>query len=41
MKSERKMNHKRLLTVGNKLRVPEGEVRGGWDIWVMGMKEGT
>ena len=28
-KSERETNHKRLLTMGNKLRVAGGEVSGG------------
>ena len=37
----RKTNHERLLTLGNKQRVAEGEVGGGWGNWVMGPKEGT
>ena len=37
--SERKNNHERLLTVGNKLRVAEQGVRGVWDNLVMGIKE--
>ena len=41
MKSERKTNHKRLLTIGNKLRVARGDVSRGWGNWVMGIKEGT
>ena len=41
MKTEREASRKRLLTVGNKLRVAGGEVWGGWDNWVMGIKEGT
>jgi len=41
MKIERETNHKRLITLGNKLRVAGGEVVGGWDNWVMDMKEGT
>ena len=28
-KSEREINHERLLTLGNKLRAAEGEVGGG------------
>ena len=40
MKSERKTNHKRLLIIGNKLKVAGGEVVGGWGNWVMDMKEG-
>ena len=39
MKSERETNHKRLLTLGNKLKVAGGEERRGWDNWVMGIKE--
>ena len=35
-KSERKTNHERLLTLGNKQR----EV-GGWGNWVMGIQDGT
>ena len=31
----------RLFTPGNKLRVTEREVGGGWGNWVMGIKEGT
>ena len=34
------MNHERLLILGNKQRVAEGEVVGGWDNWVMSTKEG-
>ena len=33
--------HKRLLIIGNKLRVAGGEVAGGGGHWVMGMEEGT
>ena len=29
-KLERETNHERLLTLGNKQRVVEGEVGGGW-----------
>lgn len=32
------MTH-RLLTTGNKLKTAGGEVGGGWDNWVMGIKE--
>ena len=35
------MNHKRLWTLGNKLRVSEGFGVGDWDSLVMGSKEGT
>ena len=38
-KSERETSHERLLTVGNKLRGVRGEVGGGWDNWVMDIKE--
>ena len=43
MKSEREINPKRLLTIGNKLRVAQEEGRWvwGWGNWVMGIKEGT
>ena len=41
MKSERETNHKRLLIIGNKLRVAGGNGGGGWGGWVMGIKEGT
>ena len=41
VKSERETNHKRLLIIGNKLRVAEGEVGGGVGNWVMGIKEDT
>ena len=41
MKSERETNQKRLLTIGNKLRVVGGEVGVGMGVWVMGVKEGT
>ena len=40
-KSEREMNHERLRTPGNKLRVLEGRGVGEWDRQVMGIKEGT
>ena len=40
MKSERETNHKRLLSLRNKLRVAGGVV-GGWGNWVMGIKEGS
>lgn len=39
-KSERKTNHKRRLTLGNKLRVAGGIWVGEWGNWVMGIKEG-
>ena len=35
MKSERETNHKRLLIIGNELRIAGGNVGGGWDNWVM------
>ena len=35
------MNHERLWTLGNKLRVLEGRGMGGWVSMVMGLKEGT
>ena len=38
MKSERETNHKRLLTIGNKLRVVGEEVVRGWGNWVMGIR---
>ena len=41
MKTERETNHKRLLTLGNKLRVAGREVGSGWGNWVMGIKEST
>ena len=37
MKSEKETNHKRVLTIGNKLRVAGGE---GWGNWVMDIGEG-
>ena len=37
MKSERETNCKRLLIMGNKLRVTGGE--GRWGDWVMGIEE--
>ena len=40
-KGEREGNHKRLLTIENKLRVTGGEESGEWAKWVMGTKEGT
>ena len=40
-KTEREANHKRLLTIGNKLRVAEAEWTEGWGNWVMGIKKGT
>ena len=34
-------DHERLLTLGNKLRVAEGEVGGGiWGLWGRDMEEG-
>ena len=40
--SERETEHGRLLTLGNKLGVVEGEVGGGWGgDWVMGTDGGT
>ena len=41
MKTEREANHKRLLTIGSKLKVAGGEGRGDGIYWVMGIKEGT
>ena len=35
------MNHKRLWTLENNLRVSEGRRVGDWDRQVMGIKEGT
>ena len=35
----RKTNHERLITLGNKQRVMEGEVGRGWDNWVMSTKD--
>ena len=40
MKSERETNHKRLLTIRNKLKFAGREGVGGWGNWVMGIKEG-
>ena len=40
MNTEKEANHKRLLTIEDKLRVAGGEVGGGWGNWVMGIKEG-
>ena len=40
-KLERETNHERLLTLGNKQRVVEGELAGGWGNWVMGTQEST
>ena len=39
-KLEREKNHEKLWTLGNKLRVAEGEVGGVWGNWVKGIKEG-
>ena len=40
MKIGREANHKRLLTIGNELRVAGGEVsRGGMRYWVTSIKE--
>ena len=33
--------HERLLTLGNKLGVVEGEVGGDWGDWVTGPEGGT
>ena len=41
MKSEREMNHKKLLIIGNKLRVPGEEGGGGWGKWVMDIRKDT
>ena len=35
------MNHERLWTLGNKLRILEGRRVRGWASPVMGIKEGT
>lgn len=40
IKTEREANYKRLLIVGNRVRVTGGEVGGGWGTWGMGIKEG-
>ena len=40
-KSEREAKHKRLLTIGNKLRVAGGERVVRWGNWVMDSKKGT
>ena len=32
-------NHKRLLTIQNKMRVNVKEMGGGWAKWVVGIKE--
>ena len=37
---EKETNHKRLLTIENKLRVAGGEIGGGWAKWVMHPKAG-
>ena len=38
MKSERETNHKRLLIIGNKLRVAGGEGARGMGYWMMDIK---
>ena len=38
---EREANHKRYLTIENKLKIDGGEMGGGWAKQVMGIKEGT
>ena len=35
MKSKREVNHKRLLIIGNKVRVTGGVGMGGWGNWVI------
>ena len=40
-KLEMEMNHERLWTLGNKLKVSEGRGLGGWGCRVMSTKEGT
>ena len=40
-KLERVTKHERLLNLGNRQRVVEGEVVRGWSNWVMGTKVGT
>ena len=39
--SERETEHERLLTLGNELKVVEGEVGGGRGDWVTGTEVGT
>ena len=39
-KSDGEMNHERLWTLRNKLRVLEGKGVGGWVSLVVGIKEG-
>ena len=41
IKSEREANHKRLLTLENKLRITGVGGLEGWSNWMMGIKEGT
>ena len=41
IKTEREANHKRLLTLGNTLRIAGGEAMGAWGNWVMGIKDDT
>ena len=40
-KVERVTKHERLLTLGNKQGVVEGEWVGEWGDWVMGIEVGT
>ena len=40
-KRKRETNHKRLLTIENKLRVDGGSVGGAWAKCMMDIKEGT
>ena len=40
-KSERMIEHERLLTLGNEQWVVEGVVGGVWGDWVMGTEGGT
>ena len=40
-KKETEANHKRLVTLANKLRVAGGEVGRGWAGWVIDIEEGT
>ena len=40
-KLERETKHERLLILGNKGLLAEGEMGGAWGNWVMGTEEGT
>ena len=41
LNKDHKFKHERLLTLGNKLGVVEGEVEGGGGDWVTGTERGT